>query len=198
MDGAHVRAEGYGTLEVTVTCRVRGRGVDAVSELRRQLASALCSDEPEKLVLPDEPAVYLMAYYEGGASLSRLHDLPQVQLKFLCPDPIALGEHRVASIDGTSRVQVGGTYRTLPTVTASPPAGDSWQVTRVSTGEFVRVSAPFDGTQEVVLDMAAQRCTVNGKDHRVDIESDFFCLEGTEDVSVSAGAATLEWDERWL
>ena len=79
-----------------------------------------------------------------------------------------------------------------------PPAGDSWRITKVSTGDFVEVSADFTGEQEVVLDMSLERCTINGLDSRVEEASDFFTLLGTEELEVSGGTATLEWVERWL
>ena len=71
-------------------------------------------------------------------------------------------------------------------------------LTNVTTGDFVRVDAAFTGSQTVVLDMAKQRCKVNGTDHQVNISSDYFPLDGEQSLKVSSGTATLEWSERWL
>lgn len=95
-------------------------------------------------------------------------------------------------------VAAGGNYRAYPTVTCKPPAGSSWTITNVSTGRFVRVEASFTGAQTVVLDMRAERCTVNGADWPVTVASDFFSLDGVQQIKTSGGTATLEWEERWL
>ncbi|MFR5196059.1 MAG: phage distal tail protein, partial [Eggerthella lenta] len=95
-------------------------------------------------------------------------------------------------------IAAGGNYRAYPKVTCKPPAGSSWTLTNVSSGRFVRVEANFTGAQTVVLDMRAERCTVNGADWPVTITSDFFALDGVQKLKTSGGTAMLEWEERWL
>lgn len=198
MDGALVSSVELDPVEITVSACIKRRLMPDVEEARKALAAMMASREPSPLVLPDSGGTYLMALYEGGAEPSSLISFPDVELVFLCADPVSYGQRRRQEISGEAYVMAGGTYRSKPVVTARPPEGDSWQITNVDTGEFVRVYAVFDGSQEVVLDFSKSRCTVNGSDHRVDVASDYFFLDGTQKISVSSGSCTLEWNERWL
>lgn len=198
MDGCLLSSVSLDPLEITVRACVTRKAMADVSEARRALAAALSSRAPAPLYLPDEPLTYLMAVYKGGAQPDRLMQCPDVELAFLCPDPVAYGERRTEQVSGTKTIWVGGTYGARPVVTSTPPAGDYWQITNVGTGQFVRVEAAFTGRQTVVLDMGKERCTVNGSDRAVSISSDFFSIEGEAVLSVSGGSARVEWDERWL
>lgn len=199
MNGAHVVDNGMETMEIEVECNMRARSVSDVSDLRRLLSLMLHRTEAAPLVLDDEPERYLMAWYKGGCELDRNAHKPSVTLTFLCADPVAYGEERSATVSTTAKqVMSGGTYKAFPTVTCKPASGSYWQLTNVTTGDFVRVNATFTGDQTVVLDMAKDRCTINGTDHAVTIGSDFFALDGIQQLKASSGTATLEWNERWL
>lgn len=198
VDGSLVTGTTLAPLEVTVTAVILRDEMRDVSEARQLLAEALYTDEAAPLFLPDEPNRYLMALYEGGAEPDRLMNRPEVELTFYCADPVMYGERRSVEVTGRRAVPIRGTYKAAPKVTVKPPAGESWRITKASTGDFVEVSADFTGEQEVVLDMALERCTINGLDSRVEEASDFFTLLGTEELEVSGGTAKLEWVERWL
>lgn len=199
MDGELARQDGLEPYELAVDCYLRARDVYGVTEARRLLAEALLSDGPKPLYLPDDKLTYVMALYEGGAQLGSNSKRPQVELSFLVADPVAYGVRRSASLSTKASLVIpGGTYKTEPVVTAKPAEGSSWKVTNSSTGEFVLVYADFTGSQTVVVDMGLQRATINGSDHAVDITSDFFTLDGPQELSVSSGTATMEWQERWL
>ena len=198
MDGCHVRTTGLDALEVFVGVAMRAVDVADVADARRELARAL-SGVDKRLVLPDEPGRYLLATYEGGDKWSDDCRNPTATLTFLCSDPVAYGNARKASVGtGGAYVDAGGTYRARPTVTCKPASGSYWTFTNATTGAFVRVEASFTGSQTVVLDMARERCTVNGADHAVTLSSDFFAMEGVQQLKVSSGTATVEWEERWL
>lgn len=198
MDGAHVRDSGLEPVEISVDCNIIGGTVADVAAVRDAIAAALCGGE-RKLVLDDAPGRYVMARYKGGSEQSRNAHMPGLTLEFYCADPAAYGQHRTEQVTATQRpVSAGGNYRARPTVTCRPPAGSSWTLTNVTTGRYVRVEAPFSGSQTVVLDMRSERCTVNGADWPVTVESDFFALSGTQNIKTSGGTATLEWEERWL
>lgn len=196
MDGALLSAVELEPLEVTVKGVILRRSMEGVSDARRALARLLASGQPAPLLLPDEAGTYLMALYQGGAEPSALMGNPEVELAFLCPDPVAYGEHREQQVSGTQYVDAGGTYPASPVVTAKP-SGGYYQITNVATGEYVRVDASFNGSQTLDLDFAMGRCTVNGADVRVDVSSDYFKLDGLQQIKVTA-ASTLKWDERWL
>lgn len=198
MDGTHVRATGLEPVEIAVDCNIVGGSLDEVAEARAVLASALSGGE-KALVLDDAPERYMLARYRGGAEQGRNAHMPNLTLGFYCADPAAYGQRRSEQVSASQRaVAAGGNHRAYPTVTCRPPAGSSWTITNVSTGRFVRVEASFTGAQTVVLDMRAERCTVNGADWPVTVASDFFSLDGVQQIKTSGGTATLEWEERWL
>lgn len=198
MDGTHVRATGLEPVEIAVDCNIVGGSLDEVAEARAVLASALSGGE-KALVLDDAPERYMLARYRGGAEQGRNAHMPNLTLGFYCADPAAYGQRRSEQVSASRRaVAAGGNYRAYPTVTCRPPACSSWTITNVSTGRFVRVEASFTGAQTVVLDMRAERCTVNGADWPVTVASDFFSLDGVQQIKTSGGTATLEWEERWL
>lgn len=198
--GTLLRSSAMGALEITVRAHVRAMSVREVAEARRVLAAALWSEGEAELVLPDEPDKANVALYEGGAELGRDRAWPEVELPFYCADPVAYGREREQALTSSSAVTVraGGTWRALPTVTATPARGSSWTIRNVDTGAYVTVMAAFTGSQKVRLDMARERCQVNGSDHMVTIGSDFFGIEGTQRLSVSSGTATVAWREAWL
>lgn len=169
-----------------------------VARARRKLDSELYSESELELQLPDDPGIYVMALYKGGATPERHRHLPTVDLTFRVADPVGYGRARRAEVSGTETVMAGGTWPAKPTVTAKPSSGSSWTVMNRTTGEFVRVRADFTGQQTVELDMALERCRLNGYDHAVDVESDFFSISGACEVYVSSGTAELEWRERWI
>lgn len=198
MDGTHVRATGLEPVEIAVDCNIVGGSLDEVAEARAVLASALSGGQ-KALVLDDAPERYMLARYRGGAEQGRNAHMPNLTLGFYCADPAAYGQRRSEQVSASQRaVAAGGNHRAYPTVTCRPPAGSSWTITNVSTGRFVRVEASFTGAQTVVLDMRAERCTVNGADWPVTVASDFFSLDGVQQIKTSGGTATLEWEERWL
>lgn len=200
-NGDLVHFGGLESIEITVTAYLTARTVYGVKDQRRLIAAGLLrSDAEERLILPDEPDRYHMAIYEGGAELSRMAHRPKVELVFLCPDPIAYGQHRSAVVSGPATVDSGGTYRALPIIRVTPPAGPYWQITNTASGKFVRVEESFSGSQELVLDMGLARCTVAGYDHPVTASSDFedFYLDGPTNLTVSGGEAQIEWEERWV
>lgn len=197
VDGSMVSGVSLSPLTISVTAYLRKDTVQDVTDARRLISDALATDDPRPLFLPDEPNRYMMAIYQGGAELSRNAHKPSVSLQFYCADPVAYGEARDLYATGDTPVNVRGTYPCKPVVTVKPPQCDEWRITKTGTQEFVAVKGPFAGEQTVVIDMANERCTVNGNDVPVEVESDYFSLLGTENVKVSGGTAHLEWVERW-
>ncbi len=197
MDGSHVSGGMLDAYELSVSCVVLATDETGTEETRRALSAALAAGE-QWLTLPGD-GLRRKARYKGGSSLDGLSRNPTVTLVFLVSDPVAYGAGHTASV-GTAgvRIDAGGTYKARPMVTCKPPAGSYWTLTNVSTGEFVRVEASFNGSQAVVLDMASERCTVNGADWPVTLSSDFFAIEGEQRLMTSGGTATIEWEERWL
>ena len=198
MDGCHVRDEGLSAMEISVGVIMLAKTADEVSEIRRRLAAAL-QGGTKPLVLPDEPERFVWARYAGGDDWDASVSNPSANLSFLCADPLSYGQERTASVGtSTTLVRPGGTYKALPLITAKPAKGSSWTLENVTTGEFVRADADFTGSQTVVLDMATERCTINGADCPVALASTFFALDGDCLLKCTSGTAEMEWRERWL
>ena len=196
-DGVLVSSDSYEPYEVDVSVMLRADTALSVEEARRQLSSALNGCVQGLLVLPGSEGVAYEAMFTGGAELKRIEQYPTAKLTFLVTDPVGRGRTRKLSVAaGSSAIaNVLGTAKTWPVVTATPAGGSSWTLTDVAGGKRVRVDSTFTGAQKVVLDMGR----VNGADHPVSLDSDFFPLEpGRHVVSVSSGKAEVEWQERWL
>lgn len=200
LDGQLVSPNGMEPLEITVTGHIKEHLMQDVAEARKSLAASLMSSEPQKLILGDDQETYMMAYYKGGAAPSRLMHCPDVELTFLCADPVSFGAAHVQELRAGSPTQVaaGGTYKALPVVECTPSEGSTWRLSNWTTGEYIQVDAPFDGSDKLVLDFATQRCTVNGADHAVTLGSDYFPLTPLAQELRCTSAATLTWNERWL
>lgn len=190
---------GLSALEIAVTVSLKRDSVRGAAELRRALAGMLYTEQAAKLVLPDEPDKYYLAWWKGGGELDRAAHLPGAELTFLCADPVAYGEeHEIELTNAAKTVLRGGTYKAYPVIKATPAAGSYWTVTNVTTGELVRVDATFTGANSLELDFETQRCRVNGYNHAVTIESTFFALEESQEIKKLNGTATMTWRERWL
>lgn len=200
LDGGLATPDGLEPLELKVSGHLRASTVEDVAQARRALAAALMTDGPAALVLPDESDLYYLALYEGGGTVGRAAHKPEVELDFLATDPVAYGvEQSVPLSTSTSKLTVGGTWRTWPTVEATPAAGSSWTLTDMATGKHVTIEAALTGTQSVVVDMSLQRVTIDGSDWPVTLDSDFFSLAtGSQAVKVSSGDGIMTWVERWV
>lgn len=200
-DGTRFRRASLGDLVINVDVWLKVPAGGDAAEIRHALAAALKTEDPAPLVLPDDPTRYHMAVLDGSSELSRLWDGGTATLTFRACDPIAYGERRRAEVRDSGSVSAGGTYPARPVVTAKPPRGSKWRVEHAGTGEYVEIAASFDGSQTVVVDMGARRCRINGAsaDPYVTLDSDYFELApGANEIKLSGGSATLEWDERWL
>lgn len=198
MDGVLVKRVRLQPLTIPVTARLTASQGDDMATVRHMLAAKLRTTKPAPLHLDDDVAKYYLAILDGETQLDTLWFTGQAELSFLCPDPVAYGDHRKTTVSGTKTIRPGGNYRAKPVVTVKPPSGSSWTITNVTTGEHVRVEASFTGAQTVIVDMGLERCTVNGSEHPISADSDCFALDGETQLKVSAGTATVEWDERWL
>ncbi|MFR5416785.1 MAG: phage distal tail protein [Collinsella sp.] len=175
MDGTHVRATGLEPVEIAVDCNIVGGSLDEVAEARACACLRRCPAARRRLAASTTrlPSATCSRCHRGGAEQGRNAHMPNLTLGFYCADPAAYGQRRSEQVSASQRaVAAGGNYRAYPTVTGRPPAGSSWTITNVSTGRFVRVEASFTGAQTVVLDMRAERCTVNGADWPVTVASD--------------------------
>lgn len=198
---------GFEPMTLKVTCTLMKESMQDTADARRMLAEALYTQEPKKLLLPDECGTYYYALYAGGATPQELVKYPEVELEFFVPDPIAYGGHHKETIqphgDGVTEdtILVGGTYPTKPIITFT--VGKSATATQIvtliemmnkTTGKKISLTGSFKSNQVVEIDCELERVTVsdftmkkypngeemvktNTRDIAPDIESDFFDIK---------------------
>lgn len=202
-----VASYGFEPMTLKVTCSLMKESMQDIADVRRMLAEVLYTQEPKKLLLPDERGTYYYALYAGGAIPQELVKYPEVEFEFFVPDPIAYGGHHKETIkphkDGTTEdiMLVGGTYPTKPKITFT--VGKSATSTEVlgftelmnkTAGKRISLTGNFKSTQIIEIDCELERVTVsdftikkysNGEEMvktnprylAPDIESDFFDIK---------------------
>ena len=61
----------------------------------------------------------------------------------------------------------------------------------------MQVTASLTSSTEVVFDMENEQATVNGENHAVTYDSDYFALQpGANSLRLSSGSGTIEYTER--
>lgn len=118
----------------------------------------------------------------------------------MAADPFLYGRERTVPLSkGTTEFRVGGNVPAYPTIETRQASGTrTLKVSNGSTGEHVQLSATFNGSKVLTIDMGSSRCDLAGAYVPVDLESDFFSIEGDASVTLSYGSATLTYTERWL
>lgn len=213
---------GFEPMTLKVTCSLIGESMQDIAGVRRMLAEVLYTQEPKKLLLPDERGTYYYALYAGGAIPQELVKYPTVELEFLVPDPIAYGGHHKETIqthgDRTTEdvMLVGGTYPTKPKITiACEPNCYPMEIANKTTGKKISFVWDFKDDQVVTIDCELERVSVstvtqnphggemlkaNTRDIPLSLESDFFDIKDNDILYHSRliSAYTIEWDERFL
>ena len=155
-------------LTIDVAAAWRARPTDDMAALRRLMASRLMCLKEAELWLDDERHLGLryMAVLTSPGALDTLWHTGEATLTFTAYDPVAYGAEGRATVSGTSGVQVGGTFRTYPTVTVRPGGSTSaLRLTNMGTGEFVQIDKAVTASSAVVIDMAAPQATEQGQRH---------------------------------
>lgn len=214
---------GFEPMTLKVTCSLMGESMQDIADVRRMLAEVLYTQEPKKLLLPDERGTYYYALYAGGATPQELVKYPEVELEFFVPDPIAYGGHHKERVqthgDGTTEdvMIVGGTYPTKPkiTIACEPNYYPMVEIANKTTGKEICFVENFKSNQVVTIDCELERVSVstvtqnphggemlkaNTRDIALDIESDFFDIKDNDILyhSPTISEYTIEWDERFL
>jgi predicted phage tail component-like protein len=109
-------AAGVGTINVSATI------LNNLINKRRELAAALYSSEPVRLIFGDEPDKYYLAVVEGDAAMSETNIVGDLTIKFTVPDDMI---HAVDPVefddDGAGEMTVtnNGTAATYPVIEAT-------------------------------------------------------------------------------
>lgn len=195
--GTRFRKTELEPLIIPVNLRLKANPDEDMSLFRHSLAEILYSNEPKKLVLPDEPTLYYMAVLRGASELSNLWYTGSCDIEMYCNDPIAYGQTYEEDI--ASNIGIGGTWPTKPIITCYPKSGSYHRITNQKTGEHIQITRTFAGTETIVYDCEREQATVNGVNVAVNLASDYFELEpGNNTLLRSSGTGTIEWTERWL
>lgn len=117
----------------------------------------------------------------------------------LAADPFLYGPERtVALVKGSNSFRVLGNVPAYPIIETRQASGArTLKVLNEVTGDYVQLSATFNGSKVLTIDMGHSACSLAGTYVPVDLASDFFAVEGEANVSLSYGSATLSYTERW-
>lgn len=189
----------------TVTCTIAVDGPNRRDKLST-LGMWLNVDGPRKLVLPDTPDWYYLAVPSNSVSLTRLIDADVAKLTFTLVDPVSYGRKVFVTIPsgGSKTFNVGGTYGTKPTVSASAAVRNAsshvWGV-RLDSGDVMQIATGSGSARAVVFDCEKRACYLSGALTLPTLNSDWFVLEpGTHTIAndQGTGACTVSYVERWL
>lgn len=199
--GSYITALGYETEVIKLSCRLRRSRLRDAADTLHKLVGVLQTDEPCKLILPDDPARSYQAIYVGGDAFKSDLFKTKFTLTFQLVDPIAFGAHYEKRITAQEQVFfTNGTYQTRPIIKSVPNRTSYIRFRNKTTGEYVGIHADFDGTSELVIDCNLERATINGHDAQVDLDSDFFALNSNDILQKDGDVDSyvLEWDERYI
>lgn len=187
-------------LTITVSAKWKARPSDDMAALRRTMAARLLCLKEAPLHLDDERhlGLHYMAVLTSPGELDNLWHTGSAELEFTAYDPIAYGATRIGAVGYNTTLMVGGSCETKPVIRCKPGGSVSYlKLTNMDTGEFVQVTASLSSSIEVVFDMENEQTTVNGTNHSVDYDSDYFALQpGANSLRLSSGSGTIEYTER--
>lgn len=155
-------------------CRPDANGMSA---LRHRLRSWLLRPSGGELVLPDDPELtYHDAFLVDAGDWTQLFEDGECEVTFTLFDPVAYG---LARVERTNRFEVGGTWRTWPTLEMVAGPGETVMAVMPASRSSLTLERAFEGGETVVIDCATEAVTVDGVDARdsVTLGSDFFALQ---------------------
>lgn len=199
-DGGYFLSATMDPLTISVDVRLTGDNPDhrAVGLDRRMIAAALITDEPKKLILPDEQQLYYLAMLTNASELDTLWHTGGCTLEFTAYDPIAYGqEHTVELASGNNTVVIGGTHKTYPVFELKSTNGYV-KVTKDNL-DYVKLTATAAKDATVTIDTQNQVSRINTNNSAVDLESDYFSLEpGEHEITLENATGSLVYKERWV
>lgn len=169
--------------------------------LARWLGGTLYRREPARLSMSSDDGMYCMAVVADRPDLNELVVGGTVDVKFQPMHAALYGETHSATVPsgGSVAIVVGGTYPTMPRISAASATGTTWGV-RVDGASYLHVPKS-SAAQSVEADCEHRVCLVGGLVTLPTLDSDWLELEpGAHTIAndVGSGAATVTWTERWL
>lgn len=173
-------------------------------ELARWLGGVLYKREPCRLSLSGDDGLWCMAMLSKAPDLEELVVGGTIDVTMQPAHAAMYGEEHSIDIPsgGSATLLVGGTYPTMPTISAQEATPSSlsgvWGLT-VDNGDVLHV--PMETAAAVEVDCEGRTCTVGGLVTLPTLDSDWFTLEpGTHVIrnDQGSGACTVTWNDRWL
>ena len=190
---------------ISLKLTVRDKTIAGMQAAARTLAAILAVDEPAPLMMSVDGGLYYMAIPNGSAEGMRYRNAIVYDVEFVVPDPVAYGIERTVTVPsgGSVTFEVGGTYPTMPLVSASAAANGSggfWRV-RLDDDDYLIATIPNGvSTAPVVADCGARTLKVNGNVALLQPNADWLVFSPGQHtlVMTGSGAATVTYAERWL
>lgn len=172
-----------------------------LAEMRRRAAGRLFRRQPCKLILPDEPDLYLNAYVKDTSELTNLNKTKQTTLNWYCDDPLGYGPlNTETSTGGEIELLVAGTWYVSPIIAidASGPVvirydDREFEVTQSVTGDlFIDSRNPnYEPTGHAVFDGELNNVAYN-------IHNDWPLLAPGTHTFECERPFVIEWRDTWL
>lgn len=190
---------------ITLTLTIIDRSITGRQAAERLLASILAVDEPRPLSISIDGGLYYMAIPHADSEGSRYRNATSYEVVFEVPDPVAYGETKTITVPsgGSVTFTVGGTYPTMPTISAPAAANGSggfWRL-RLEDGSYLLATIPSGvSSAPVIADCEKRTLKVNGNVALLVPDADWLVFEPGEHTleMTGTGAATVVFTERWL
>lgn len=203
-DGDMVTGRTLGARTITLRLTVMGTDQTARQAAARRLASILDVSEPRPLAISIDGGLYYMAMPNASQVGGRYLNATSFDVAFEAPDPVAYGESKTVTVPsgGSATLEVGGTYPTMPVVSAPSAKNGSdgyWRL-RLEDGSFMLVNLPTSSAYKVDADCASRVLRVADAVKALPPASDWLVLEpGSHTLTMTGtGAATITYVERWV
>lgn len=188
---------------IVLTGRIAATDKDTRSERIADLASTLLTAsietiEDQKLELPDREHYYL-ARLDGRTPLRPFINSADVEIAFICTDPLAYGNDKTVPIPET--VVVACDFSVVPEITVTfESAESSFELANTTTGEFMEIIHEFSVSDVLVINSEDESVKLNGTSIMQDLTygSDHIRLAVGNNVITSTHPASLKYTERYL
>ena len=203
-DGYVFTGARIGERSISMTLTVHGKSPEDIRAAERELAAILAVEEPAPLTLSIDNGIYWMAVAKADGNGKRFTHAARHDVTFVCHDPVAYGAHKVVTVPsgGSVSFRVGGTYPTIPIVRAPSAVRNNdgiWKLT-LDGGDYLIASLATGSATSIVADCQARVLKVAGVVKALQPAADWLVLTpGLHTLTmVGSGAATVEYQERWV
>jgi predicted phage tail component-like protein len=204
-DGSLLAGVRLAPRSIKLRLTVLDKTIEGRQAASRMLASILAVSEPKPLALSIDEGLWYLAMPNAKAEGGRYRNAITYDVEFVANDPVAYGAQKVVTVPsgGSVAFNVGGTYHTMPLVSAPAAAngtGGFWRL-RLDDGSYLIATVPGGvSTASVVADCERRTLKVGGATALLVPAADWLVLEPGERTlqMTGTGAATVTYYERWV